>query len=207
MISVAIIDDHLMVRKGVEYVLGVCGEDFLFAGELGGGNGAVEFVRKLMPDVLLLDIRMPDKDGLVVLAEILAARPDQKVVMLTTSDADNDVYEALRLGAKGYLLKGRDSDRLADAVRAVAAGKMFVPDEVQGLYDLRAASPGLSQREREVTEYLSKGFTAANIAAIIGVSVDTIKSYMKNIYQKLDVNDRVTAIHEAYRRGFLRRDM
>jgi len=205
MTTVAIVDDHLMVRKGVEFVLGSCGDEFKFVGEHGGGEGAAEFAQRVCADVLLLDIRMPDKDGLVALREILAARPEQKVVMLTTSDADNDVYEALRSGAKGYLLKGRDSDRLAETVRTVASGQEFVPDEVRGLYEIRASTGGLSQRETEVLNYMAKGFTVSDIASLMNVSYDTVKSYARNVYTKLDVSDRVTAVTEAYRRGFLRR--
>ena len=105
-----------------------------FVGEWPGGDGAVEFVKRTDPDVVLLDIRMPDRDGVAVLGDILAARPKQKVIMLTTSDADNDVYRSLTLGAKGYLLKDRDATEITSAINRVMQGGKFVPDSVMELF-------------------------------------------------------------------------
>ena len=206
MTSVAIIDDHTMVRRGVEYVLKMQKGEFAFVGELGGGAGAAEFVRSTKPDVLLLDIRMPDRDGIDVLRDVIAARPEQKVIMLTTSNADNDVYEAINVGAKGYLMKDRDSDDLVRAIRVVAEGGTFLSKPLRELYNQRHMLGGLTQRERDVLELVAKGFTVDGIASLLKVTGETVKSHMKSIYAKLDVNDKVSAVTEAYRRGFLRRD-
>lgn len=204
MTTVAIIDDHAMVRKGVEFMLATQSDEFSFVGELGGGTGAGDFVKSLSPDVLLLDIRMPDKDGLDALKDVLAVRPGQKVIMLTTSEADNDIYEAIRLGAKGYLLKDRDSGELVKAVRQVAEGGEFFPSVVQKLYAEREGMADLTERELEALEFISKGLQNPEIAEIMHCSRDTVKDHVKKIYAKLGVNDRVTAVSEAYRRGFLR---
>ena len=204
MISVAIIDDHEMIRRGVEFVLATHRDEFAFAGELAGGAGAGEFAARVKPDVILLDIRMPDLDGLSALGDIIAARPEQRVVMLTTSEADNDVYESVRLGAKGYLLKDRDSGDLLNAVREVANGGEFFPETIRRLYAEREATKSLSPRELETLELIAKGCKNDEISKILHAAPDTVKTYIKAIYLKLGVNDRVSATTEAFRRGFLR---
>lgn len=205
MITVAIIDDHAMVRRGIQYILDM-EDDISFVGELDSGKGAGEFVAKTKPDILLLDIRMSGVDGLEALRDILAARPGQKVVMLTTSEADNDIYESIRAGAKGYLMKDRDSDDLVAAVRAVADGGTFLPETVKRLYAEREATKDLTARELEALDLMAKGLSNTEIAAAMDVSFDTVKTYLKAIYVKLGVGDRVSATVEGYRRGFLRRD-
>ena len=204
MIKVAVIDDHAVVRMGLKYVLGVRKNDFTFVGEWPGGDGAVGFVKKVDPDVVLLDIRMPDRDGITVLGDILAARPQQKVIMLTTSDADNDVYRALTLGAKGYLLKDRDATEITSALNRVMQGGKYVPEPVMELFRKRQMTPGLTPRETEVLTHLRDGLTNEAIADKLGVGKDMIKLHLKNIFNKLDVNDRVSAVREAFTRGFLK---
>ena len=204
MITVAIIDDHEMIRRGVEFVLATHRDEFSFAGELGGGAGAGEFAARVKPDVILLDIRMPGVDGLAALKDIAAARPGQKVVMLTTSEADNDIYESIRLGAKGYLLKDRDSGELLNAIRCVAQGGEFFPEMIRRLYAEREATKNFSPRELETLELIAKGCKNDEMAKIMHAAPDTVKTYIKSIYLKLGVNDRVTAATEAMRRGFLR---
>ena len=204
MIKVAVIDDHAVVRIGLKYVLGVRKNEFAFVGEWPGGVGAVEFVKRTDPDVVLLDIRMPDRDGIAVLGDILAARPKQKVIMLTTSDADNDVYRSLTLGAKGYLLKDRDAAEITSAIDRVMQGGKFVPDSVMELFRKRQMTPDLTPREMEVMAQLRDGLTNEAIADRLGVTKDMIKLHLKNIFNKLDVSDRVSAVREAITRGFLK---
>ena len=193
-----------MVRMGLKYVINLEKEEFSFAGEHSGGKGAAAFVMITKPDVLLLDIRMPDMDGLDILRDILSLRPLQKVIMLTTSEADNDVYRALKLGAKGYILKDRDSDDLFNAVRAVASGGKFIPQMVQDLYNERQMTEDLTQKETEVLQRLAKGFGTQEIADQMDVSENAIRKHLKSIFAKLDVTDRVNAVTEAIRRGFVR---
>ena len=204
MIKVAVIDDHAVVRMGLKYVLGVRRDEFAFVGEWPGGDGAVEFVKRVDPDVVLLDIRMPDRDGISVIGDILAVRPQQKVIMLTTSDADNDVYQALSLGAKGYLLKDRDAAEITSALNRVMQGGKYVPEQVMELFRKRQMTPGLTPRETEVLTHLHDGLTNEAIAEKLGVGKDMVKLHLKNIFNKLDVNDRVSAVREAYTRGFLK---
>ena len=204
MIKVVVIDDHAVVRMGLKYVLGVRKNEFAFVGEWPGGDGAVDFVKKTDPDVVLLDIRMPDRDGIAVLRDILAVRPQQKVIMLTTSDADNDVYQALTIGAKGYLLKDRDATEITSALNRVMQGGKYVPQQVMELFRKRQMTPELTPRENEVLVHLRDGLTNESIADKLGVTKDMIKLHLKNIFNKLDVNDRLSAVREAYTRGFLK---
>ena len=204
MIKVVVIDDHAVVRMGLKYVLGVKKQDFEFAGEWPGGEGAVEFVERTNPDVVLLDIHMPDRNGLAVLRELRAKCPAQKVIMLTTSDADNDVYESLNLGAKGYLLKDRDATEITKALTTVMNGGKYVPEAVRELFRKRQMTPDLTARELEVLRLLPTGMTNDAIAERLGVGKDAIKNHLRNIFVKLDVNDRVSAAREAVTRGFLK---
>lgn len=204
MIKVVVIDDHAVVRMGLKYVLGVKKQDFELAGEWPGGEGAVEFVERTNPDVVLLDIHMPDRNGLAVLRELRAKCPAQKVIMLTTSDADNDVYESLNLGAKGYLLKDRDATEITKALTTVMNGGKYVPEAVRELFRKRQMTPDLTARELEVLRLLPTGMTNDAIAERLGVGKDAIKNHLRNIFVKLDVNDRVSAAREAVTRGFLK---
>ena len=204
MVKVAIIDDHAVVRMGVKYMLDVHKRDFAFAGEWPQGEGAAQFVAKADPDVVLLDIRMPDRDGLSVLEDILRMRPRQKVIMLTTSDADNDVYCALKLGAKGYLLKDRDANEIPAAIDRVMNGGKFLPEAVMELFRKRQMTPNLTPREEEVMQNLRDGLTNETIASRMGITRDSVKLHLKNIFAKFGVGDRISALREAITRGFLR---
>ena len=205
MISIAIVDDHAMVRMGLKYVINLHSDEFSFAGEHPCGTGAGAFVANTKPDILLLDICMPDRDGIKVLEDVLLVRPEQKVIMLTTSEADNDVYRALNMGAKGYLLKDRDSDDLFKAARAVANGGTFVPEAVRELYRQRQMTEDLTPKEGEVLEKLAGGLSTDGIADSMSISDNAVKKHLKSIFSKLGVSDRVNAVTEAIRRGFVRR--
>ena len=205
MISIAIVDDHAMVRMGLKYVINLHSDEFSFAGEHPCGTGAGAFVANTKPDILLLDICMPDRDGIKVLEDVLLVRPEQKVIMLTTSEADNDVYRALNMGAKGYLLKDRDSDDLFKAARAVANGGTFVPEAVRELYRQRQMTEDLTPKESEVLEKLAGGLSTDGIADSMSITDNAVKKHLKSIFSKLGVSDRVNAVTEALRRGFVRR--
>nr|MCR5838142.1 response regulator transcription factor [Kiritimatiellia bacterium] len=132
-IKVLIVDDHAVVRMGLKYALSLF-VDIELAGELADGEGAAELMRRSGADVVLLDIRMPGKDGIATLGEILASDSSAKVVMLTTSSMEEDVYAALNAGAKGYVLKDRNPENIVKAIRAVAEGGTFIPDDIKAIY-------------------------------------------------------------------------
>lgn len=202
MISVAVIDDHAVVRMGLKYVLEM-DEGFKVVGELSDGADAIKLIREKKPDVLLLDIYMPGKNGLGVLEDILIAFPEQKVIMLTTSAADNDAYTALELGARGYLLKDRDAKFLPKAIREVAEGGRYVPEEIRDLVKQRLMTPNPTLREQAVMECLVTGMSNEEIGEELGISRNCVKVHVKHIFQKLDVNDRVSAVTAAVKRGFV----
>ena len=203
MITVAIIDDHAVVRMGLKYIIGM-DDELEFVGELSSGNGAVEFVKKHKPDVLLLDICMPGRDGLQILEDIRLGFPSQKVIMLTTSAADNDVYRAMSLGANGYLMKDRDADDIYRAIKAVAAGGKFVPAAVKELLAEHQQTPNLTYREQGVLNMMVDGSSNDKIAKSMGMSINGVKQHVNHIFAKLGVSDRVSAVTEALKRGFAR---
>lgn len=199
-IRVAVIDDHGVVRMGLKFTLSLF-KDIEYAGEFADGEGAADFVEKTNPDVTLLDIRMPGKDGLSALGEILARRPAAKVIMLTTSALEEDVYRSIKSGAKGYVLKDRDTENIVKAVRAVAEGGTYIPEEIKAIFKAREAEPELTETETEGLALLAQGMTNKAIAAKLGISEDAVKVRLKHAYEKLGVSDRAGAIALAIRKG------
>ena len=202
MTKVFIVDDHAVVRMGLKATLPLEG-DVEIVGEAVSGDGAAQAVITARPDVTLLDIRLPGKDGLEVLAELMNANPDAKVIMLTTSEADNHVYEALKRGARGYVVKDRDADEILTAVRMVANDAKYIPDTVRALYRERQMMPDLTAREHETLEMMAAGSRNSEIADKFGISVDGVKMHVKHILEKFNVTDRTAAVAEALRRGFI----
>ena len=202
-IKVLIVDDHAVVRMGLKYALSLF-MDIELAGELADGEGAAELMKRSGADVVLLDIRMPGKDGIATLGEILAADSSAKVVMLTTSSMEEDVYAALNAGAKGYVLKDRNPENIVKAIRAVAEGGTFIPDDIKAIYKARSEEPELTPTEREAVGLLVQGLSNKAIAEKVGISEDGVKVRLKHAYEKLGVNDRAGAISVAIRRGIAR---
>ena len=202
MIKVAIIDDHSVVRMGFKYMLAFA-KDMKLVGEATGGEDAAKFVADTCPDVVLLDVRMPGVGGIAALTEILAADPQMKVLMLTTSDTEEDVYRAINQGAKGYILKETEPNVLLDAIRTVAAGGTCVPEAIQRIYDARASEKGLTARERETLLYVSKGFSNEEIAKQLGISANTVKAHVASILATLGAGDRAEAVAIGIQRGLI----
>jgi len=202
MIRVAVIDDHMVVRAGLRYLV-EAEPEFEFAGEFGGGVGAVEFVRNSRADVTLLDVRMPDRSGIDVLRDLLAADPKAKVVMLTTSDVEEDVFRAIEEGATGYVMKESPVETIAAAVRAAASGEVFMTEAVRAIYETRKAAKGLAPRETEVLKQAAAGLGNREIAAKLGISENSVKMHLKRAFFKLGASDRTEAVSLARQRGFL----
>ena len=178
MIRVAVVDDHMVVRAGLKYVL-ESDPELVFCGEWGGGNGALEFIEKVQPDVTLLDVRMPDKSGVDVLKEVLGRHPREKIVMLTTSDAAEDVFRSIEEGAHGYVMKESPIEVITAAVRAAAAGEVYMTDDVRRIYETRRGMPGLANRERQVLECVSRGLNNREIGDKLGISENSVKMHLK----------------------------
>lgn len=201
-IRVAVIDDHSVVRMGLMFAVRMF-KDMEFAGEHPRGEGAAEFVAKAKPNVTLLDIRMPGKDGVGALRDILAADPEAKVVMLTTSGTEEDIYRSLELGAKGYVMKDGDTGEIMEAIRTVAAGGRFVPEPIRVVYERRAAAPEMTERELETLRLAAVGRTNREIADALGLSEVTVKVRLTGIFAKLGARDRVDAVNRAVARGLV----
>lgn len=201
-IRVAIVDDHAVVRMGLKYALALM-EDLELVGEHSDGIGVVPFIHKTHPDVVLLDIRMPGKDGISALEDILSVYPQVKVVMLTTSGTEEDVYRSLQRGAHGYVLKDRDPKDIVMAIRTVAAGSHFIPDEIREIYQAGLMMPKLTSREMDVLKFMAQGCANREIAEKMEISEDGVKLHLRHVYVKLGAKDRVSALAIAIQKGII----
>lgn len=202
MIRIAIIDDHVVVRAGLKYLIDA-DKDLEFAGEFGGGDGAAEFVSTVNPDVTLLDVRMPDKTGIEVLKEIRANNSNAKVVMLTTSDVEEDIYRSIEEGALGYVMKDSSIETIREAIQSAVNGEVFMSNEVRKIYETRKCAKGLSSREVEVLKAAQKGLGNREIGSELGISENSVKMHLKRAFFKLGASDRAEAVSLASKRGFL----
>ena len=211
-IRVAVADDQELVLAGFEAIL-AAQPGIEVTGLAADGLEAVRVAAATAPDVFLMDIRMPHLDGLAAVPRVLAASPGTRVVMLTTFDADEYVYTALRAGASGFLLKGIRRDQLVDAVRVVSRGDALLDPAVTRrlIADFVAARPprpvvadGLTGRERETLLALARGRTNAEIAAELVISEHTVKTHVANVLMKLGLRDRIHAVIHAYETGLVR---
>jgi len=202
MINVVIIDDHVVVRAGLRYII-EADKELEFIGEFGGGVGAAAFVAEKKPDVVLLDVRMPDKGGIDVLKEIRAADPKARVVMLTTSNVEEDVFRAIEDGAMGYVMKESPVEVISAAIRSAMAGEVFMTDEVRQIYETRKGSKGLSAREAEVLEIAATGSNNREIATKLGLSENSVKMFLKRAFFKLGASNRAEAVQLAVKRGLI----
>jgi DNA-binding NarL/FixJ family response regulator len=212
-IHLLLVDDEQLVRSGFRAILSR-EEGIEVVGEAENGGAAVEAAARVKPDVVLMDVRMPGMDGLEATRQIVAVGDAPRVVVLTTFDNDEYVYEALRAGASGFLLKDAPEDRLVAAVRIAAdGGSMFAPSVTRTLIEAFAARHGaespreadeLTEREREVLKLLARGLSNAEIAAQLVVSEHTAKTHIAHILQKLGLRSRTQAVVFAYEHGLAR---
>ena len=202
MTTVAIVDDHSVVRMGMKYVL-MTDTDFKFVGDADDGAEAAALVARVHPDILLLDVRMPGTGGIAALKEVRAKFPDQRVVMLTMSDAEEDVYQALTLGARGYVIKDNTPGRIIGALKTVMAGELAISESVRSVYEARKSERGLTGREKEILVLVSKGCSNAEIGDILHLSPNTVKNHLKNLFEALGAADRAEAVAIGIRRGLI----
>jgi len=208
-VRIVIVDDDPLVRMGLKAIVGSeSGWDVV--AEAGDGREALAVVDEHRPDVVLMDIRMPHMDGLEATREITAGASGAKVIVLTTFEVDEYVFEAMRAGASGFVLKRVPPAELIEAVRVVAAGEsMLFPSSTRRVIE-RFAAPGsaadmpdLTEREGDVLRLLARGLSNGEIAVDLFVSVETVKSHVASILMKLGVRDRTQAVIVAYESGFV----
>jgi len=202
MTTVAIVDDHSVVRIGMKYVI-MTDREFKFVGEADDGAEAVSLVEKVHPDILLLDVRMPGTGGIAALKSVREKFPDQKVVMLTMSDSEEDVYQAITLGARGYVIKDNSPVNIIGALKKVMAGDLAVSDAVRSAYEARKSERGLTGREKEILVLVSKGCSNAEIGDMLHLSPNTVKNHLKNLFDALGAADRAEAVAIGLRRGLI----
>lgn len=206
MIRVLIADDQKILREGLRALLGMK-EDISVVGEAGDGREACELARQTKPDVVLMDIRMPQMDGVEAAKVIKSELPKTAVIMLTTFDDDEYVIKAMTYGASGYLLKDIDSDKLIEAVRDGVNGSIILPGRIAAKITSRFSGSGgasydFSEREKEIIRLLTAGKSNAEIAKALYLSTGTVKNYVSQIYLKLGVKDRANAVIALKKAGF-----
>ena len=213
-IRVLLVDDDALMRAGLEAILS-SDSGVHVVGEASDGRVAVEQVRRLQPDVVLMDIRMPEVDGIAATREVVAVSPDVRVVILTTFEDDDYIFGALTAGASGFLLKRTSPEQLLEALRAVAAGdSLLSPSVTRRVIDRMAALPSgeaildrrldaLTAREREVLEQLARGLSNAEVAAALVIEESTVKTHVERVLMKIGLRDRVQAVIFAYESGLV----
>ena len=205
MITVVLADDHPVVREGLRGMLDA-ESDLTVIGEAGSGGEAVAVAAALLPDVILMDLRMPGMDGVAATERIMAESPNAKVLVVTTYESDADILRAVEAGASGYLLKDASRAELADGVRAAARGETVLAPAVAGALVRNSRKPlqvNLSARETEVLALVATGSTNADIGRALHIGEATVKTHLIRIFGKLDVSDRTAAVTTAMARGLL----
>ena len=209
-IRVAIADDHSLVRQGLRRYLDMA-DGIEVVGEAANGQELLDLVEREGPDIALVDIRMPEMDGLEAARMIRDAHPNTGVIMLTAYDDRQFVVEAVRSGARGYVLKARDAEHLIQTVRLVAGGNMVIDpqlvvalaEELSQAKERDRRAETLTAREIEVLQLLAFGHTNRDIAERLYISPDTVKTHLEHIFEKLGASDRTAAVAEALRRRLI----
>jgi len=201
-IRILIADDHTVVREGL-VALAKRKSDMVIVAAASNGLEAVELWKQHRPDVTLLDLRMPELDGVGAIKAIREVDPNAHIVVLTTYDRDEDIYRAIKAGAKAYLLKDTARDALVETVRRVFAGETYLPPPIAAKLAERVSGAALSQREMEVLQRMATGKSNKEIGAELFISDGTVKTHVSSIFTKLDVVSRTEAIATATRRGLI----
>jgi two-component system NarL family response regulator len=201
-IRVLISDDHLLFRLGLKSLLS--GEpNIAVAGESSTGRQTVEQCRKLKPDVVLLDLRMPEGGGIEALRTISSELPEIRILVLSSYANEEEIYKALDAGALGYVLKDVGREPLIEAIRTVAGGRRSVPEWIERIMRERSSRPDLTPREHEILRLLVTGLTNREIAHVMGNSENTVRNHTISIFAKLDVSDRAEAVSAALQRAIV----
>ncbi|MBW4540205.1 MAG: response regulator transcription factor [Myxacorys chilensis ATA2-1-KO14] len=199
-IRVLVVDDHPVVRQGL---IGMLEEapDIVIVGQGRNGHEAIAVFQQQQPDVTLMDLRMPEMGGVQAITVICNEFPNARIIVLTTYDSDEEIYQGLRAGAKGYLLKDSEPEELLTAIRTVTRGQQYIPPKVAAKLVQRITAPELSDRELEVLQLVGQGMSNQEISTALNISESTVKTHINRILSKLDVKDRTQAAIIALKRG------
>ncbi len=201
-IRVLTVDDHELVRKGIAAILSA-EPGFELVAEANTAQQAVRLFREHLPDVTLMDLRLPDSSGVDATRQIRTEFPDARIIVLTSYDGDQDIYRALEAGVRGYLLKEMVHSEVLRAIRVVHSGKRFIPAEVSQHLHGFFPEVALTPREVEVLSLIARGFGNKEVADVLGTAAGTVKAHVQSILSKLGANDRTHAVTIALRRGIL----
>lgn len=202
-IRILLADDHLVVRMGLAALISL-EKDMSVVAEASDGIEAVRFAAETHPDVIVMDLMMPKLDGAKATAEIIAANPDTKILLLTTFGGSIDVKHAIQAGAKSALVKATSQSDLLDAIRRTAAGESVICSEIGNTLEADAEVRDLSERQLEILGYIAKGLSNREIAEVMHVSLDCIKAHLKTAFAKLGVASRSEAAALAVTRGMIK---
>ena len=202
-IRVLIAEDHALVRRGLAAIINM-EDDVTVVGEAGDGEEAIELWRRLRPDVVLMDLRMPRLEGVEAIKRIRAEDPKAGIIVLTTFDHDEDIYAGLRAGAKAYLLKDVQPEELFGCIRAVHAGEAYLQPKVAAKLVQRVQEQQLTEREEQILKLLAEGKSNRAIGQALHITESTVKSHLKSLFVKLDATSRAEAIALAARRGLVK---
>jgi len=202
-ITIVIADDHPVVREGLVAIF-KSQKDIKIVAEAGDGEEACKLYDELSPDVVLLDLRMPNKDGLHAISELMTRNPPKpRIIVMTTYESEEDIRRTLKAGAKGYLAKGTAPQEIREAVRKVAKGDSLLPPSIASKLAQSMAHPELSERELQVLQYMANGRSNKEIGQVLYISENTVKAHVKSILSKLDAMGRTEAIAIAIKRGLI----
>lgn len=201
-IKVLVVDDHPLIRVGMATVIDRQ-RDMQTVGTAEAAEAAIALFRQHRPDVVLMDLRLQGDSGARATAAIRAEFPAARVIMISNYEGDADIQQSLAAGAMGYLFKSIVEEELVDAVREVAAGREYLPHSVRRRLQEHTDDNRLTTREDEILELLSRGLKNHEIAAVLGISEETVKTHVKGVFRKLGVSDRVEAVREAFARGLI----
>ncbi|HZM90922.1 MAG TPA: response regulator transcription factor [Blastocatellia bacterium] len=201
-IKILVVDDHFVVRMGVSTLVNAQ-EDMTVIGEAANGKQGVELFRTMRPDVTLMDLRMPEMNGVAAISAIRSEFPDARIIVLSTYDGDEDIYRAFQAGARAYLLKDMHHEELVNAIRAVHQGQRFIPPAIAHRLAERMPRSELTARELEVLKLIVKGMSNKEIASTLRITEGTVKIHVNNLLAKLGVSDRTKAATTALQRGIV----
>jgi len=202
-IRILVADDHLVYRIGIRNLIG-SESGFEVVGEASDGMQAIELYRRLRPDVLLLDLRMPQKSGIEVVQAVRKESGDAHILIVTSYQTEEEVFQVLQAGALGYILKDMGREMLIQAIRSVHAGARWVSPTIQRQFTDRVLRQQLTLREMEILRLLARGLTNREIANVCNISASTVKNHVNNLLTKLEVADRTEAVSFCLTRGIVR---
>ncbi len=201
--KILVVDDHPLMRVGIAAIIDAQ-PDMMTIAQAGSAEEAVRQYAQHHPDIILVDLRLPDKSGVEIIRSIRSKNANAKFIVLTTYDGDEDIHQALEAGARGYIIKGMPYETLIDALRRVHAGNRYLPRPIEKILESRMPDSDLSPREREVLALIVAGKSNKEIATALGISRATVKCHVSEIFSRMGVDDRTQAAVAALQRGLVR---